>query len=185
MDFIWKMKINDLSSSSQATGECTVTVAKRGNEKFSVATQTCQITPGSWVSGRTALGEKWCSSVWLQDPFLAEGSSGDTICSLEGALEGWCASILRWGQAHANHPVSAVLVLFLKRCIVLRVCGRMRRYRTGFTCRQHPSVTKKHRLWGQIKCEIFRSSHLLSFAFPYQEEEITIIRPLQDCLEWN
>lgn len=28
-----------------ATGECTVTVAKRGNEKFSVATQTCQITP--------------------------------------------------------------------------------------------------------------------------------------------
>uniref|UniRef100_A0A8C3YN83 Thiol proteinase inhibitor n=1 Tax=Catagonus wagneri TaxID=51154 RepID=A0A8C3YN83_9CETA len=28
-----------------ATGECTVTVAKRGAEKFSVATQTCQITP--------------------------------------------------------------------------------------------------------------------------------------------
>ncbi|XP_036730990.2 kininogen-1 isoform X3 [Manis pentadactyla] len=32
-------------SEQAATGECTVTVGKRGNEKFSVATQTCQITP--------------------------------------------------------------------------------------------------------------------------------------------
>ncbi|XP_058919709.1 kininogen-1 isoform X2 [Kogia breviceps] len=32
-------------SAQAATGECTATVAKRGNMKFSVATQTCQITP--------------------------------------------------------------------------------------------------------------------------------------------
>ncbi|KAI4548231.1 hypothetical protein MG293_000561 [Ovis ammon polii] len=32
-------------SAQAATGECTVTVAKRGNMKFSVATQTCLITP--------------------------------------------------------------------------------------------------------------------------------------------
>ncbi|XP_006220205.3 kininogen-1 [Vicugna pacos] len=32
-------------SAQAATGECTVTVAKRKNMKFSVATQTCQITP--------------------------------------------------------------------------------------------------------------------------------------------
>ncbi|XP_057596211.1 kininogen-1 isoform X2 [Hippopotamus amphibius kiboko] len=32
-------------SAQAATGECTTTVAKRGNMKFSVATQTCQITP--------------------------------------------------------------------------------------------------------------------------------------------
>uniref|UniRef100_A0A8C0WBB8 Cystatin kininogen-type domain-containing protein n=1 Tax=Castor canadensis TaxID=51338 RepID=A0A8C0WBB8_CASCN len=30
-----------------ATGECTATVGKRGSSKFSVATQTCQITPGT------------------------------------------------------------------------------------------------------------------------------------------
>nr|XP_030712589.1 kininogen-1 isoform X3 [Globicephala melas] len=36
----------DYNDSAQAaTGECTATVAKRGNMKFSVATQTCQITP--------------------------------------------------------------------------------------------------------------------------------------------
>ncbi|XP_008580944.1 PREDICTED: kininogen-1 isoform X1 [Galeopterus variegatus] len=32
-------------ASEAATGECTATVGKRGNRKFSVATQTCQITP--------------------------------------------------------------------------------------------------------------------------------------------
>ncbi|KAF4020909.1 hypothetical protein G4228_012638 [Cervus hanglu yarkandensis] len=32
-------------STQAATGECTATVAKRGNMKFSVATQTCLITP--------------------------------------------------------------------------------------------------------------------------------------------
>nr|XP_005910824.1 PREDICTED: kininogen-1 isoform X2 [Bos mutus] len=32
-------------SAQAATGECTATVAKRGNMKFSVATQTCLITP--------------------------------------------------------------------------------------------------------------------------------------------
>uniref|UniRef100_A0A667H578 Thiol proteinase inhibitor n=1 Tax=Lynx canadensis TaxID=61383 RepID=A0A667H578_LYNCA len=32
-------------STQAATGECSATVGKRGNTKFSVATQTCQITP--------------------------------------------------------------------------------------------------------------------------------------------
>ncbi|XP_025769241.1 kininogen-1 isoform X2 [Puma concolor] len=32
-------------SAQAATGECSATVGKRGNTKFSVATQTCQITP--------------------------------------------------------------------------------------------------------------------------------------------
>lgn len=34
-----------IESAQAATGECSATVGKRGNMKFSVATQTCQITP--------------------------------------------------------------------------------------------------------------------------------------------
>uniref|UniRef100_A0A8C5KJ11 Cystatin kininogen-type domain-containing protein n=1 Tax=Jaculus jaculus TaxID=51337 RepID=A0A8C5KJ11_JACJA len=37
-----------------ATGECTATVGKRSNNKFSVATQTCKITPGTEGSVVTA-----------------------------------------------------------------------------------------------------------------------------------
>ena len=58
---------------------------------------------------------------------LPEGGSGDTICSLVGALEGWSGRLLRCAQAHANHPLGVIPILFLRSCVVLGVYERMRR----------------------------------------------------------
>lgn len=149
--------------------------------KFSVATQTCLITPGSWCVCWCYSGGKWTFSVWCQKPFTwgRQWRYHLQPCGGAGGVERQTPEV---GPGSCQSPPWCHPDPLPQELRCIRCVEEWEDTELASTVRSI-LAWEKHRFWLRSGLESLKA--LTFFIFPYLWKEITIIPTLYHSLGWN